>query len=439
MTMLRQASAARVLRVATLPNVQTHPRAKNMFKPLSTILCLLGCLLLVGSHSTPVHAQGFGIELLNTAMPVSGGMAGTSIARPLDITSAINGNPAALRQHHGTKFSFSGTWIEPTFNVANAGNHPLFGVTPFPQNKSEAQGVAAGNIGWSRELGELGLPATLGVALVAGAGAGSDFRHVPESNGTYASILALDIISSAAVDVTDRLSAGASIILSNTTLAGPFVGTTGASYDYGLRGSLGVTYDVMPETTVGFYWKTKVGYTFNNLVDFGGGFQDVSLDRPETFGFGLADSSLMNGKLLLAIDATYLVYSETSLLRAFYEDQWGIQLGAQYSCTDRLRLRLGYAGAENAMRDIVPGSGGGVAPPGGAEHIQYVQSLFPPFNEHRISGGIGVRHVLPGVHFDMNAGGMFEDSQTFGDTTTSLASYWVGGGLTFEFCRGSMR
>ena len=410
-----------------------------MFKPLSTILCLLGCLLLVGSHSTPVHAQGFGIELLNTAMPVSGGMAGTSIARPLDITSAINGNPAALRQHHGTKFSFSGTWIEPTFNVANAGNHPLFGVTPFPQNKSEAQGVAAGNIGWTRELGELGLPATLGVALVAGAGAGSDFRHVPESNGTYASILALDIISSAAVDVTDRLSAGASIILSNTTLAGPFVGTTGASYDYGLRGSLGVTYDVMPETTVGFYWKTKVGYTFNNLVDFGGGFQDVSLDRPETFGFGLADSSLMNGKLLLAIDATYLVYSETSLLRAFYEDQWGIQLGAQYSCTDRLRLRLGYAWAENAMRDIVPGSGGGVAPPGGAEHIQYVQSLFPAFNEHRISGGIGVRHVLPGVHFDMNAGGMFEDSQTFGDTTTSLASYWVGGGLTFEFCRGSMR
>lgn len=410
-----------------------------MFKPLSTILCLLGCLLLVGSHSTPVHAQGFGIELLNTAMPVSGGMAGTSIARPLDITSAINGNPAALRQHHGTKFSFSGTWIEPTFNVANAGNHPLFGVTPFPQNKSEAQGVAAGNIGWTRELGELGLPATLGVALVAGAGAGSDFRHVPESNGTYASILALDIISSAAVDVTDRLSAGASIILSNTTLAGPFVGSTGASYDYGLRGSLGVTYDVMPETTVGFYWKTKVGYTFNNLVNFGGGFQDVSLDRPETFGFGLADSSLMNGKLLLAIDATYLVYSETSLLRAFYEDQWGIQLGAQYLCTDRLRLRLGYAWAENAMRDIVPGAGGGVAPPGGAEHIQYVQSLFPAFNEHRISGGIGVRHVLPGVHFDMNAGGMFEDSQTFGDTTTSLASYWVGGGLTFEFCRGSMR
>ena len=42
------------------------------------------------------HAQSFGIELLNNLMPASGAMAGTSLASPQDVQSAI-------------KFSISGT------------------------------------------------------------------------------------------------------------------------------------------------------------------------------------------------------------------------------------------------------------------------------------------------------------------------------------------
>src|SRR6476661_2912941 len=67
-------------------------------------------------------AQTFGVEAHNTLMPASGGMAGASIARPQDLTSAINGNPASITQFQGTQFLFGGAWAEPTFNLTQTSN-----------------------------------------------------------------------------------------------------------------------------------------------------------------------------------------------------------------------------------------------------------------------------------------------------------------------------
>ena len=76
--------------------------------------------------------------------------------------------------------------------------------------QSNAQGIAAGNIGLTQDFSARGLPLTVGVGLFAGAGAGVDFRHVPQSNGTHANIVALDTYVSAGVDLTERLSFGGS-------------------------------------------------------------------------------------------------------------------------------------------------------------------------------------------------------------------------------------
>ena len=159
-------------------------------------------------------------------------------------------------------------------SVGRAPGLPFVG--PFDA-KSDAQGIAAPNIGVTQDFSAWGLPLTMGLGLMAGSGAGVDFRQVPASNGTYASLVALDIIAAAGVSLTDRLSLGASIILSNATMGGPFsnanivgpfVANTGSSIDYALRGSVGVDYQVTPDTNVGMFWKSKAAYTFESLVTF---------------------------------------------------------------------------------------------------------------------------------------------------------------------------
>ena len=393
-------------------------------------------VMLLSLSAQVADGQSFGIELFNNVMPASGAMGGASIARPQDVQSAIVGNPSTMTQYHGKNFGFSGGWIEPTYklSVAPPGIPLLFDIQPFATAKNDAQGIAAGNIAATHDLNVVGLPATFGIGLSAGAGAGVDFRHVPEANGTHATIVALDITPGIAVDVTDRLSVGATLMLSNATLDGPFVGITGSSSDYGLRGTVGFDYDLRPDTTVGAYWKTKLGYTFENLAGFvPRTFMDVAVDRPEIVGLGIANTSCMDGRLLIAVDAVYQRYNNTALFGAFFVNQWALQLGAQFTVNDRVQLRCGYAWNENPMRELVPGSAGGVMPPAGAAHIQYIQSLFAAIPQHRITGGLEVRDVLPGLDMSLFGGGTFEETQTFGRATATVSSYWVGTGLTWHY------
>lgn len=401
-------------------------------------LLLLASLILAAGH---VRAQSFGVEVFNNLMPASGGMAGASVASPQDVQSAIYGNPATMTQYRGTQFALGGAWIEPTYNltVANPGL-PLPGgnIGPFANEKSDAQGIAAPNIGITQDLNAQGMPVTIGLGLMAGSGAGVDFRHVPTARGTHASLVALDIVAGAGVDLMDRLSLGASIVVSQATMDGPFVGITGSSTDYALRGALGLAYELRPDTTVGLFWKSKAGYTFENLAGFvQGTYFDVSADRPQSWGLGVANKSLLDGRLLLACDAVYQQYTETAMFGELFNDQWAFQFGAQYALNDRVRLRLGYAWNENPMRDSVGDRLGGVLPPGAIDHVRYIEALFAAIPQDRITCGVSVRDVLPGVDLDLLAGGMFEQSQTFGITTATVESYWVGTGITWRFGRGS--
>ena len=397
-------------------------------------------LALIVLPANGAYAQSFGVELFNNLMPASGGMAGTSIAAPQDLQSAINGNPATLTQYHGTQFGLGGAWVEPTYNLTVAPSDPdLPFVRPFDA-KSDTQGVAPPNIGVTQDISAWGMPLTIGLGLMSGAGGGVDFRQVPASNGTYASFVALDIIAGAGVSLTDRLSVGASMILSNATNAGPFVGNSGSSADYGLRGSVGVNYDVTPDSSVGMYWKSKVAYQFDNLVTFPalapGVYLDVAADRPQCLGLGIANKTLLDGRLLLAMDAVFQEYTNTAMFGDIFHDQWALQFGAQYALNDRVRLRAGYAWNENPMRDSVGDRLGGVLPPGGVQQVQYIEALFAAIPQNRLTAGVSVRDVLPGVDLDLFAGGMFKESQTFGITTAEVQSYWIGTGITWRFGRG---
>jgi long-chain fatty acid transport protein len=396
-------------------------------------------LVLFLTIAASAHAQSFGTELHNTLMPASGGMAGTSIARPQDLTSALNANPAALTQFKGTQTIFGAAWAEPTVTMTQTSNIPIIGpnpqITPFSA-KSEAPGVPAGNIGVTQEITGLGLPVTLGIGFVTTAGGFVDYRQVPASNGTNSGSAIFSTPISLGVQLTDRLSVGTTIAMVIAFYDGPFVGASGMTPDYALRGTLGVNYLLTESTTVGAYYQTEQSFLFNNAVIINPGPTqhafDVRMDLPKNYGLGIANTSLCDGKLLLAADLVYKLWEQAALYDSVYNNQFVVQLGAQYTM-GRAKLRLGYAWAEDPINQSPAVTIGGVTQPGGIPATRYTQGLLAITSQNRISAGIGITDVMPGMDLDLMAGGMLRDSEQLGPfTTTTIESYWVGMGTTWR-------
>ncbi len=390
-----------------------------------------------------VHAQSFGVDLRNTLMPASGGMAGTSIAQPQDLISAINANPATLTQYHGTQFTIGGAFAGSTFDLTQTGSTLIPGITPFSA-KSATPGSAVPNVGVTQELGAYGVPLTVGLGLIGAAGAGTDFRSVPQSNGTSTYLSILEFAPSVGARLTERVSLGASMFVGTGFLDGPFVGSGAMTNAYALRGSVGLSYAVTDATSLGIYYQSVQRFRFKDAVRlqlFDGTFdvtRDVHLALPQNVGLGIANSSLMDGNLLLAADVLFLDWNSAALFRGIYRPQWVLQVGTQYRLNERARIRLGYAFAENPLDPNTGDTLAGISPPGGFAAIKYLQAQFAVVNQHRLAAGVGIADVLPGLDFDTFAGGMFEASQQLGDfTNVSVQSYWIGAGFTWRIDRGS--
>ncbi len=403
-----------------------------------SLLSVAIALLLVAAISEKAHSQAIGVLLQNNLMPASGGMGGVSIARPQDVQSALGANPATLSQRKGTQFSFSGAWVEPTITIDNDANLPLANIGSF-EAKSKRPGSIVGNIGLTQDITSLGLPATLGVGLLTSSGLGVNYRDAVPSNGTSAELAILATAMGVGVELTDRLSVGVEGIVATANMDGIFTGVSAATPDYNLRALLGFTYELTEATTIGAFWHTQQKHTFDDFVRLTGpgtSFQDLSISLPNVYGVGIANNTLVDGRLLLALDFSYFEWSETDFFGAIWEDQVTIQAGLQYTTCQGIHYRLGYTYAEDASRDVVTGSIGGISP---QSSVDYIQALFPNFSEHRMTGGIGVTDILPGVDLDLFAGGMFNETHRFGDTAASAESYWVGFGTTWRFGRGGCK
>ncbi|PAY15307.1 hypothetical protein CKO51_32495 [Rhodopirellula sp. SM50] len=400
-------------------------------------LLIVGPLLIVASllACQSAMAQSYGVELHNNLMPASGAMGGASFTRPQDLQSAINGNPATMRQFHGPTFGFGGVLIEPTYNVTQTSSLPLLGVDPY-SGKSNAPAALGGNIGVIHQAEIMERPVSFGLGFMTNAGLAVDFRHIPESNGTHASYLALDLVNGVALDLTPHLTIGASLAVGTSILDGPFVQSSSSQTDYAPRFTLGANYDLGGGTSIGGFWQSKKELTFENVVRFASGprantYQDIDLDHPMNVGFGIANRCLMDGRLLLAADVLYKNWDDATFFRALYKDQWAFQFGAQYIASQRLKLRLGYAFNEDPTRDAVPGTIGGVIPVGGIPAVEYVQGQFAAIAQHRLTGGVGITDLVPNMNFDVTLGGVFENEKSFGDTTAELDGYFVAFGFTF--------
>lgn len=395
----------------------------------------------IAAAALPASAQTYGIDFRNTLMPASGGMAGTSVAAPQDFVSAINGNAAALTQYEGTHFTIGGAFVGPTVRLSQADPIPLLGVRPFSQ-KSGTPGAIVPAIGVSQQIDDFALPTTVGLAVLGAAGGGSSYIQDPASNGTSSYLLFLEFAPSVAVALTERLSVGGTLFVGDGYASGPFVGVSNMTNAYALRGGVGIDYLVGDDTRLGAYYHSTQAFRFPNEAILFGQSRSIGVDMglPQTVGLGVSNESLMDGRLLLAADALYLDWDSAALFKSLYNPQWVMQLGAQYRATDKLKLRAGYALAENPIDEGFGTSIGPVQVPGGIPAVKYVQSQFAIVNEHRLSAGFGYSDVYPGLDFDAFAGGMFPATEFLGNSTrVDVCSYWIGVGFTWHFDRTQAR
>jgi long-chain fatty acid transport protein len=383
-------------------------------------------------------AQGYGTDLQNLLAPASGGMAGVSTARPQDVPSAIFGNPATMAQFCGTQFSIGGGWLEGYPTVSNDGlfsnNGDPFSIT------SRTQGFVIPEIGVTQDLRPLGYCGTLGIGLSGLSGAGAEYRGLaPESailNNLSSEYLVLGLNFGAGFQVTDRLAVGVAATLGvgfeELGQVGPIVSSAMVN-SYGLRGTVGTTYELNDCNTLGFYYQSKLNFTFPNSVRVGANFQDIKVDQPDTFGLGIANRSLLGGNLLIAADVYYKVWQQADLWQDVFLNQWAFAVGTQLT-QGKMKYRLGYAYNSNPINHSVGDNLDGIGI--GRDFVQLYQAASVPLvNQHRITGGIGRQDLLmPGLDLDLFAGCLPHATDQFGDhTSASLGMYYLGLGFTWRY------
>ena len=356
----------------------------------------IGLLASLGVSGT-AYAGPYGYDLHNVLAPRSGGMAGTSIARPLDNVSAIFGNPAALTDWTGTEFTFGATFYKPEVRLDHSGALALptyAGAVPqaaldhvglgedvsygqalgcegsFCISSAEFDDAVNGNegyivpqVGVTQDLRPLGLPAVLGAGLTAVSGIGVEFRHVEETLGLGAEFIVLGANFSLGWELNEQVSIGGAATVTYAYLDLGLAATSGVTHDTGMRGTLGITYDdIVPGTRLGMFYMTELQHVFDDMVavpDFdvpadnaleGYGqrgkvrYASVPIEEPRTIGIGLANETFMDGNLLVAVDVMWKNWADTDFWGDVYEDQWIYSVGAEMKMGNwRFRGGYGYA------------------------------------------------------------------------------------------------
>ncbi|MEW8375122.1 MAG: outer membrane protein transport protein [Candidatus Thiodiazotropha sp.] len=411
-------------------------------KWLTSVVLVAGVI-----YSATTVAGPHGYDLHNTLAPASGGMAGTSLARPQDVTSAVFGNPATMSKFKGTKFSFGATFYMPEVDLTHDGS-----VTGTAFSESSGTDIfAVPNVGVTQDLRGLGLPATLGLGLTAVSGIGAEFRADPGSLGAGAEFIILGVNAGLGYELSNDLSLGAAATISFAELDLGLSSTSAATHDIGLRATLGATYDMGPATTIGAYYQTKLKHTFDNQVQTTAtSYASPTIEQPANIGIGIANNSLMGGDLLLAADLILKFWDSAEFWEDVYDDQTVFSLGAQLT-RGKWKYRLGYGYGED------PTDTGTTGPIGGIQQVfsnigpiplnqavtQYIQATQAEvIYEHRLTAGIGYTDFLaPGLDLDAHVGWQLAEDRDYGTgslsggghTNAETYSWHAGFALTWNF------
>jgi long-chain fatty acid transport protein len=399
-------------------------------------------VIVVAALAGQARGQGYGANIQNLMTPADGGMAGVSIAQPQSVASAIFGNPATLTQFKGTEFTMGGAWIEGYPTISNDGS--INGGAPFSVT-SRTPGFVAPAMGVTQDFDVAGKSVTFGMGLSSVSGAGAEYRgRAPGTilNNYSEEYLVLGLTTGFGVELTDRLSVGASATLGVGFEQFGFLGANFANNAmanaYALRATVGADYALNDCNTLGVFWQSPLAFTFSDAVQINPlvgptTYQDLRITQPNTYGLGWANHALMDGNLLLSTDVYYIPWSTAALWQDVFVDQWAFAVGTQYT-HEGYKFRAGYSYSTNPINHNVGGSLDGF--PLGQSTVQLIQAAAVPLvYKDRLTLGVGKEGVMvPNLDVDLFGGVLFQGSDNFGPhTTASLAMYYLGAGFTWRF------
>lgn len=368
----------------------------------------------------------------------SAGMGGTGVAF-LDSAGAIPTNPALLDQIGKLTLTLDAFYIRSQPQAP----YKVWHVDPATGNRylnyetirSEATGATLPFLGAAYRLFDR---VVVGAAVypVIGQGAKAKYRPAPDE---YPNIEAVNDVSMGLVEaavpvsirILDNLSLGlmwratymvqsldvptpimngfsppAGILLNpdRTASANAKIEATGMNFG-GFQ--VGLLYRPLRNLRIGLTYRSEVAVNGQGTTTVTLGSNTMVLEtrmgytNPHMFRGGLA-LTLLEEKLLLAADFKYLLYAGPfkELLTttvssagvemvkaqpAYWKNAYTVQLGAEYTLSDTIRLRAGYIAASSATTSDYA--------------ISY---MAPPGLSHLVGGGIGL-HVLDSLNVDFAA------------------------------------
>jgi long-chain fatty acid transport protein len=308
-------------------------------------------------------------------------MGGASTAQPLDISGALQWNPASISAFDEKilKFDIGLFYSSPElFSTVPTPNGPFSGNTKDDRGASPMPALA---MVWGKENSKH----TFGASAFGISGFGVTFPesmtnpiNMPQSMGGFGHIesdyILLQIGLSYAYELTDKLSIGVEPTLNYSTLElapNPTANPTAAGYPstdkstaIGYGAQFGLYYDSGFGLKLGASYKTTQKFdTFkfdNTYLDGSTSTNDFQMDYPAILSFGVGYSTKT---LDLALDFRRVDYENTD---GFSKTGWTptasvsgfgwenisiLSAGLQYKGINKLPLRLGYTYSSNPINN----------------------------------------------------------------------------------------
>lgn len=435
------------------------------------VFTITGTLMNISSCAWALNS---GTDLDLSLKPIAGGMAGAAFVRPQEVSAAVFGNPATLSQFKGFNFGLGAAILEP--EVSSQQNSAGFSNI----SHSQATNYIAPDVALS---GEVAQGFVIGAGVAVDSGLGADYRTQPINAGAGLGLqgngiggaatlpLQVELLSfsanlAGAYEVTSKLSVGAALTVGygigqlgtggNSSglqgLTGNFGGTTASAHNISTRGSLGATYQLLPELSIGVSVKSPLKYSYRNVLSTTVGgverYQTLHVEQPFEVTWGLAGNPTRN--LLLEADVLWKRWSESSLYQDIYQDQFLAVLGGQWS-QGNWQFRGGYSYASDVLRDkpngtVSAASGLGTLPlntevPGvlnSNDLIKVVQAtLGPVVWQHTVTAGLGYQF---NSKFRLDAFGAYafegsahRDTLALGSYSVNASEWSLGAGANFHF------